>query len=472
MAAPLGPLSDPGAEISLLEINQELQSQLEKSQQDFRDLKEKFLISEATAYFLANQLQKYKCEESTDIIESVLGEKVRFEKGKRADTAAENLRLCHILLKELTHLYQKLWEGKDVSQLLNKHLEDLLTHGDPEHPQGPGFQEQLAEGRRLPKCLVRKLSAENRIDQEGLKGQESAAPRLSRQLVEVVEQDISRDSQGEHYLTYSVLPDLSDSYWPYRSTAIFLPEELEVCSSLEATKNHTDLSVEDQDRIYPRFPRELPVAEENEVPQDSLDECYLTSSVGHDLPDTWRPYTSASSIIDKPETFLGLDGDAPMQAPCHQGPSSGNWTFQRAEVQTSGAQTQPSTQVANILTPQLDQQLDSGDNRARLGLSCTLGSLDAKMGSGNQWPLFQELGLEASICMKNPPKLDGDAAEGSRDSQRGCHVLGPMKALGAMKQKIIKRKLQFGKWRLPTCGSPFSFFSGQGFSLLLASVTM
>lgn len=59
MAAPLGSLSDPGAEISLLEINQELQSQLEKSKQDFRDLKEKFLISEATAYSLANQLQKY-----------------------------------------------------------------------------------------------------------------------------------------------------------------------------------------------------------------------------------------------------------------------------------------------------------------------------------------------------------------------------------------------------------------------------
>lgn len=59
MAAPLGPLSDPGAEKSLLEINQDLQSQLEKSKQDFRDLKEKFLISEATAYSLANQLQKY-----------------------------------------------------------------------------------------------------------------------------------------------------------------------------------------------------------------------------------------------------------------------------------------------------------------------------------------------------------------------------------------------------------------------------
>ena len=55
----------------------------------------------------------------------------------------------------------------------------------------------------------------------------------------------------------------------------------------------------------------------------------------------------------------------------------------------SGAQTQSSTQVANSLQQQLEQQLDCGDNRARLGLSSAIGSLDAKMGSGNQWPLFQ-----------------------------------------------------------------------------------
>uniref|UniRef100_A0A9L0IMW7 Neuroblastoma breakpoint family member 5 n=1 Tax=Equus asinus TaxID=9793 RepID=A0A9L0IMW7_EQUAS len=59
MAVSLGPVSDPGAEMTLLEINQELQSQLEQSKQDFRDLKEKFLVSESTAYILANELQKY-----------------------------------------------------------------------------------------------------------------------------------------------------------------------------------------------------------------------------------------------------------------------------------------------------------------------------------------------------------------------------------------------------------------------------
>lgn len=60
---------------------------------------------------------------------------------------------------------------------------------------------------------------------------------------------------------------------------------------------------------HTRLHRELPVAEENEDPQDSLHDCYLTSSFGHDPPDTCRPYTSASFTFDKQETFLGLDVD-------------------------------------------------------------------------------------------------------------------------------------------------------------------
>lgn len=59
MAVCLPSLSDLRAERTLAEINQELQLQLEKHKQDFRDLTEKFLVSQATAYSLANHLQKY-----------------------------------------------------------------------------------------------------------------------------------------------------------------------------------------------------------------------------------------------------------------------------------------------------------------------------------------------------------------------------------------------------------------------------
>ena len=62
--------------------------------------------------------------------------------------------------------------------------------------------------------------------------------------------------------------------------------------------------------------------------------------------------------------------------------------------------------------------------------------------------LFSEQGLEASMGVKNPPKLEGDAAEGSVANQCAGQVFGHINALGVMKQKMMKRKVPFGEGRL------------------------
>jgi hypothetical protein len=59
MAGSFSPLSAPMADTNILEINEKMCCQLYASQQQFQDLKEKFVISEATVYTLANQLWKY-----------------------------------------------------------------------------------------------------------------------------------------------------------------------------------------------------------------------------------------------------------------------------------------------------------------------------------------------------------------------------------------------------------------------------
>ncbi|CAK7298130.1 Neuroblastoma breakpoint family member 6 [Vulpes lagopus] len=371
MAAPLGPQSDPRAEISLLEINQELQSKLEKSQQDFRDLKEKFLMSEATAYSLANQLQKYResykvmvsnvvtgCKELTDIIESVLGEKLQLEEGKRTEVLAEKLRQCHILIKdhakELTRLYQKLREGTDISERLNEHLEDLLTHDDPEHSRGQRFQEQLTEGGRLAKRLARKLSsgthkptvclvlmwdtvdrtflnlfAENYDDEEDEEKQETLTPSLEQQEVE--KKGILQDPQDECVLTPSILQDGSESHqasgdgeFPSDEqefdSAVDLPCE---CSSPKGLKLHVvsqkikKILGKEMDTTQCPPGLEQQEVEKKEVLQDPPDECVLTPSILQDGSESHQASGDGEFQSDEQEF------DSAVDLPCECSQSKG-----------------------------------------------------------------------------------------------------------------------------------------------------
>ncbi|XP_074226310.1 NBPF family member NBPF4-like isoform X3 [Camelus bactrianus] len=744
MAGSLDPSCGPRAELTVLEINQELHLELTKQKQDFRDLTQKFLVCQATTYCLANQLQKYKCEEYKDIIESVLGEKLQFRVVKLAEQLAEKLAEKPVLAeerfreydtlicsqaRELTQLRQKLWDGREDSILLIQQLRDVLTHNDLDNNPGQGFREQLTEGCRLAERLARKLSPEihedeedeleeetltpsieqeeleeellqesqdecvlnpsvlqegsdcnrldsegnlpfdeekvsrapdvagacshvaedpipadlpenqnecdeaagqepvsasmeleafekeevlqesqdecvlnpsvlqegsdcnrldseghllfdeekvghapviagacshvaedvipadlpenqnecdeaagqeavspsmdllevqnddvlqesrdecvlapsihqegsdcyekcsdgkfafpeqkvlcalevacgsshvkadaigtdfpeNQNDQDGVKGVEPTICRLSTELPQMVEDDIPRHSVEEYYLTYSALPDLSDSFWPYRSTAIYSFEGLELSYARDVTseysyrcdkpptalpENHTVLEEEEeQDQICPSAPdprrlsSEQPVVEENEGPQDSLDECYLTSSVGHDLSDSCRPDRGASFPWDQQGVFsaLAVHGDSWEDRP--QGPLS----FQGSEMEASQAQLQTSTQVTHHLQLQRDQQFDCGDGNARLGLPSTVWGFTANTEFGDQGLPLQELGLDASIGMKIPPKVEG---EGSAASQHERQVSSNSNASSVLKQKILRRKLLRSKWRI------------------------
>ncbi|XP_055257471.1 neuroblastoma breakpoint family member 4-like isoform X1 [Moschus berezovskii] len=619
MAVCLPSLSDLRAERTLTEVDQEVLLELAKYKQDFRDVKEKLLISEATAYSLANQLQKNKCEACKDIVESVLGEKLMFEVQRPAEKLAEKptlderLRTCVVLIRsqarELTQLRQTLRDGKDDSVLLKQRLKDLLTHNDLDNHQGKGFRESLSEGYRLAERLACKFSPEiyededdeqaqetltssvelqevekkevpeeckdecvlmpsilqgssdshqpysndklkfnelevdlgpdgacgcsyaqedemptnisdnenyhrqvrgqeltfpsvnlqddekkvvfqqpqdecvsvpstlqegsacnqpysdgkfafdeenvasavdgacgcshaeedeiptglpeNRNDLNDLKGPEVVAPRFSRQLPQLRENGVPRDSLHEYALTYSVLPSLSDSFWPYRSAAVFSLEGVDVSYDRDVTKNLADLEDEEDQDIISSSVEQL-VGEENEVQPDSLDECYLAASTGHHLAGSCHPYRSASFPTESGEVFLTLNVNGDTWEDCHQGPVS----FPGSEVPTSQAQLQKSTHVTDCLQCQLDQHFDCGDSKAMLGLSSTNWGFTSNPDSGNQGPLFLE--LDASIRVKNPPKLEGE----------GSTVCNKIKDLSVLKQKMTRRKLLFGKWRL------------------------
>ncbi|XP_004689518.2 PREDICTED: neuroblastoma breakpoint family member 6-like protein [Condylura cristata] len=157
--------------MSILETNQYLRSELEKSKQNFRDLTEKFLMSKATAYSLANQLQKYECDEYKALIEAVLAEKVQPEAGNPGEGTqpAEGLGSCDPLIQaqaqELTELRQRIQEGKAVCYLFTQHVkntvqsfEALLRCTDVAHSRGQRFCEHLAQGSQLAESLASKLT--------------------------------------------------------------------------------------------------------------------------------------------------------------------------------------------------------------------------------------------------------------------------------------------------------------------------
>ncbi|XP_037592717.1 putative neuroblastoma breakpoint family member 5 [Cebus imitator] len=510
-------LSHDRAEMKILEINQELRSQLAESQQQFKDLKEKFLISQATAYSLAKQLKKYKCEEDKDIIDSVLRDEVQFieeklaEKLKQAEELRQYKALVHSQAKELTQLREKLRERRDASRSLNKHFKALLTPDDPNKSQGQDLREQLAEGCRLAERLVNKLSPENDEDEDEDEDvtdedteniQESPAPR---EVQKAEEKEFPQDLLEECAVICSSSYGASDCSQPHRSAKVTfegnkvdsaLPVDSE-CSQDEGEEapnilpgNQNDH--EEEEGKVPMPPRngqsvepgeltklrdflispdvclfgiitmftmfifcllssrlswELPEVKEQEVPEDCLDEIYLTPTVHHDLSDCHQPYSSTLSSLDDQLACSALDVASPTQEACPQGTCSGDWSYHLAEVQASQTQLEPSTRMTNCLQLQLDQGIDFGNGLARQGLSSTTCSFTANADPGTQCP-FQELVLEPSAGMKNPPQLEDDALEGSADNTQGRQVIGHIDHSSVLKPKSIKRKLPFSKYQI------------------------
>ncbi|XP_077883932.1 uncharacterized protein LOC144368639 [Ictidomys tridecemlineatus] len=62
--------------------------------------------------------------------------------------------------------------------------------------------------------------------------------------------------------------------------------------------------------------------------------------------------------------------------------------------------------------------------------------------------LFSELNLDTCIELQNPPKLGGDALGGLAVKTPGCELHVLTDTMSVMKQKIMKRKQLFCKWRM------------------------
>uniref|UniRef100_A0A2K5E336 Phosphodiesterase 4D interacting protein n=1 Tax=Aotus nancymaae TaxID=37293 RepID=A0A2K5E336_AOTNA len=165
---------------------------------------------------------------------------------------------------------------------------------------------------------------------------------------------------------------------------------------------------------------------------------------------------------------------------CHQIPLSSDLSHLVAEVQALRGQLEQSIQGNNCLRLQLQQQLDSGAGKASLSPSSVNQNFPASADPGNKQLLLQDpaasppvrdvgmnspalvfpssasstpglemptinrtngLSLNTSPVMKTPPKLEGDATDGSFANKHGRHVIGHIDDYTALKQQIVEGKL-------------------------------
>ncbi|XP_030768758.1 neuroblastoma breakpoint family member 3-like isoform X1 [Rhinopithecus roxellana] len=146
-------------------------------------------------------------------------------------------------------------------------------------------------------------------DQEEEEDQGPPCPRLSRELLDVVEPEVLQDSLDRCYSTpYSYL-ERPDSCHPHGG-ALYSLEEQHVGFSLgvdEIEKYQGE--EEDQNPPCPRLNEVLMEAGEPEVLQDSLSGCYSTPSSYFQLPDSFQHYTSAFYSLEEQHVSLALDVD-------------------------------------------------------------------------------------------------------------------------------------------------------------------
>uniref|UniRef100_A0A2K6F559 Phosphodiesterase 4D interacting protein n=1 Tax=Propithecus coquereli TaxID=379532 RepID=A0A2K6F559_PROCO len=165
---------------------------------------------------------------------------------------------------------------------------------------------------------------------------------------------------------------------------------------------------------------------------------------------------------------------------CHQVPLSSDLSHLVAEIRALRGQLEQSIQVNNCLRLQLQQQLEGGAGKVSHGPSSINQNFPATADPGNKQPILQDsaasppvrdvgmnspvlvfpgsslsapgsdtatfnrtdgLGLDTSPVMKNPPKLEGDATDGSFANKHGRHVIGHVDDYSALRQQIGEGKL-------------------------------
>ncbi|NP_001337452.1 myomegalin isoform 13 [Homo sapiens] len=352
-------------------------------------------------------------------------------------------------LGEIRNLRQRLEESICINDRLREQLEHRLTSTARGRGSTSNFYSQGLES-------IPQLCNENRVLREDNR-------RLQAQLSHV-----SREHSQE---TESLREALLSS----RSHLQELEKELEH-QKVERQQLLEDLREKQQEVLHFREER-LSLQENDSRLQHKLvllqQQCEEKQQLFESLQSELQIYEALYGNSKKGLKAYSLDA-------CHQIPLSSDLSHLVAEVRALRGQLEQSIQGNNCLRLQLQQQLESGAGKASLSPSSINQNFPASTDPGNKQLLLQDsavsppvrdvgmnspalvfpssasstpgsetpiinrangLGLDTSPVMKTPPKLEGDATDGSFANKHGRHVIGHIDDYSALRQQIAEGKL-------------------------------
>ncbi|XP_041752612.2 myomegalin isoform X2 [Coregonus clupeaformis] len=174
------------------------------------------------------------------------------EEGKCATWPGKYNTLIQAQARELSHLRQKMREGRGVCHILTQHLgdttktfEELLRANDIDYYMGQSFREQLAQSTALAQRVGTKISGRDRAELHDDKmGHELLALRLSKELqqkdkiIESLHTKLQQRSDtpcSSH--AHSETTDQSDRT-SFVSDECRTNEDLELCSDVDAASEY------------------------------------------------------------------------------------------------------------------------------------------------------------------------------------------------------------------------------------------
>nr|XP_020859044.1 myomegalin-like isoform X5 [Phascolarctos cinereus] len=210
--------------------------------------------------------------------------------------------------RELSHLRQKIREGRGVCHSLTQHLrdtvksfEDLLRGTDIDYYLGQSFREQLAQGSQLAERLANKLNTKDRGKVDDHSSHELLALRLSKELQEkekVIEALQSKLSTRS--LTPSSSHAHSDSHRS-RSSTSFLSDEMEASSDMDVASEYTQYEEDCADKAPTNILDSIHHSSNNAAPSSNLSSATTShgtkkesSSIPATMPSSQKPPKEAS----------------------------------------------------------------------------------------------------------------------------------------------------------------------------------